>query len=338
MSTTINASLDSKLADLMRLSRNEPGGEVLTIKIGRGREQMTSLGGQIASLRTALARLAAPRTDTMRWIENVNVTARSRELGLSYDEGVPANDDRNKLLSTLAGFGGIAAGSFRINTVPISVDPAADTLNDVLTRINASGAGVTASIEPGTDRLVIEADSPRKPILIEENSTGFFTATRLAPRAYAPPKGSSTAFAEPGKLVADMGEAVKAINGILKGDFGELDADTMAELKTGLKEALIKGLGGSVSDGVKKHIRSKYGFEIDFTAFAEERTTFDAKVFTTKALDDYDGLLLFLAGDSVTGVQGLAKTISSAFDTSLNKLVDTLGAKFAQGIMVDLKA
>ena len=47
------------------------------------------------------------------------------------------------VLNTVAFAGGaVSAGNFRINGVAINVDPTVDTLGDVLSRINASGAGV----------------------------------------------------------------------------------------------------------------------------------------------------------------------------------------------------
>lgn len=40
----------------------------------------------------------------------------------------------------------VTAGTFSVNGVAIAVDPAVDTLDDVITRINSSGAGVTATL------------------------------------------------------------------------------------------------------------------------------------------------------------------------------------------------
>ncbi len=49
--------------------------------------------------------------------------------------------------------GAITGGSFSINGFSITIDPTSDTLADVISRINASDAGVTASYDPTTDTL-----------------------------------------------------------------------------------------------------------------------------------------------------------------------------------------
>ncbi|MBI5094401.1 MAG: hypothetical protein HZB26_18440 [Candidatus Hydrogenedentes bacterium] len=51
--------------------------------------------------------------------------------------------------------GSITAGTFTINGVQFSVDPATDSLNTLIGNINASSAGVTASYDAVTDKLTI---------------------------------------------------------------------------------------------------------------------------------------------------------------------------------------
>ncbi|MDD2708734.1 MAG: flagellar filament capping protein FliD [Verrucomicrobiae bacterium] len=49
----------------------------------------------------------------------------------------------------------LTGGYFTINGVQITVDAGADTLEDVLERINSSSAGVTASYDPDTDKITL---------------------------------------------------------------------------------------------------------------------------------------------------------------------------------------
>lgn len=49
----------------------------------------------------------------------------------------------------------ITAGTFSINGVQFTVDPATQSLNDVISQINASAAGVTATYNAGTDTVTI---------------------------------------------------------------------------------------------------------------------------------------------------------------------------------------
>ena len=84
----------------------------------------------------------------------------------------------------------ITSGTFKINGVAIDVDVDTDSLNDVINRINASGAGVTASIVNDAhgrpNLLQIEANSPGGPIQLGAggDTSNFLSATRIdaAPR------------------------------------------------------------------------------------------------------------------------------------------------------------
>ncbi|MBX6342780.1 MAG: flagellar hook protein, partial [Thermomicrobiaceae bacterium] len=60
----------------------------------------------------------------------------------------------------------VTGGRFTINGVGIDVDPAVDSLDDVIARINGSGAGVTASlvVVDGYKRLSIAANTAGGPL------------------------------------------------------------------------------------------------------------------------------------------------------------------------------
>lgn len=49
----------------------------------------------------------------------------------------------------------ITAGSFTINGVTFNVDPATDTLNSILSQVNSSAAGVTATYNASTDKVTL---------------------------------------------------------------------------------------------------------------------------------------------------------------------------------------
>lgn len=55
--------------------------------------------------------------------------------------------------------GAITGGSFMINGVSIAVDPTSDTLLNMIERINASDAGVTASYDSNTDGIRVVSDN-----------------------------------------------------------------------------------------------------------------------------------------------------------------------------------
>lgn len=85
--------------------------------------------------------------------------------------------------------GVLIGGTFTINGVAINVDPNADTLHDVVNRINASGAGVVASLVTvdGRLRLRVDAATAGGPLQIGAvgDTSNFLSVTALlgAPRS-----------------------------------------------------------------------------------------------------------------------------------------------------------
>ncbi|MFM1770101.1 MAG: hypothetical protein RJA22_2630 [Verrucomicrobiota bacterium] len=88
-------------------------------------------------------------------------------------------DDRQVLARTAA-FASVAAGSFQVNGVSIAVDAGVDTLETVLARLNASGAGVTAAYDAATDRVRLTGTAnSEEDIVLGADSTGLLAALRL---------------------------------------------------------------------------------------------------------------------------------------------------------------
>ena len=97
-------------------------------------------------------------------------TATTIESATAIGTGVDAS-----ALLNAAGFDvAPTAGSFEINGVSISFDDTVDTLNDVITRINQSAAGVTASFDAGTDQFTLTADTMGPGLFTLTDTSGNF--------------------------------------------------------------------------------------------------------------------------------------------------------------------
>jgi flagellar hook-associated protein 2 len=72
--------------------------------------------------------------------------------------------------------GGEGNGEFKINGVSISFDASADTLANVIDRINNSGAGVLAGYDPVGDRMILSNKSTGDVGIAFEDVTGNFLA------------------------------------------------------------------------------------------------------------------------------------------------------------------
>jgi Flagellin hook IN motif len=98
--------------------------------------------------------------------------------GASTVKGDLRDDER--VLSQTSWFSSVTSGSFQINGVAISLDKDNDTLNTLITRINGSGAGVTASFNSSTSRVELVTNSNSEDLItLSNDATGFVAAANL---------------------------------------------------------------------------------------------------------------------------------------------------------------
>ncbi|MBN1493176.1 MAG: flagellar filament capping protein FliD [Candidatus Omnitrophica bacterium] len=88
--------------------------------------------------------------------------------------------DPNLAITNAQGGGQVTAGTFTINDVEITVT-SGDTLNTILTKINNSGAGVTAVFDDPQDLVRISGTivGSDEEITFDDGDTNFFTAMNL---------------------------------------------------------------------------------------------------------------------------------------------------------------
>ncbi len=88
---------------------------------------------------------------------------------------------------------GTASGAFTVNGVSISWNSATDTMSQVISRINSSTAGVTATYDTVTDRLVLTAKQTGSSTVALADVTGnFLAATRVL--AATPALGANASY------------------------------------------------------------------------------------------------------------------------------------------------
>ncbi len=104
-----------------------------------------------------------------------NVTSSSSAGGINETSNLNQNSN--------AGFAtAVTAGTFTINGVAFTVNPATDSLSNVITRINASSAGVTAQYNSATSQITLTSTTPGpQSILVGKGSdtSNFLSATGL---------------------------------------------------------------------------------------------------------------------------------------------------------------
>lgn len=108
-------------------------------------------------------------------------------IGAAVDPDMPLAGIRNNNPNFQFGTPSIVDGSFQLNGENIIVG-AADTLNDVVNRINASNAGVTTSFNAITERIEFLQDTlgSAPTIDLQSDTSNFLEATKLTSAIVAP--------------------------------------------------------------------------------------------------------------------------------------------------------
>ncbi len=89
--------------------------------------------------------------------------------------------DDQQVLSQTTQFGGVSSGGFRINGQSITIDASTDTLQSVIGKINGAGAGVTASYDSSSDKIVLTSNGNSEDLIgVGDDTSGFLAAAQLS--------------------------------------------------------------------------------------------------------------------------------------------------------------
>ncbi|HAV61843.1 MAG TPA: flagellar hook protein [Verrucomicrobiales bacterium] len=118
-------------------------------------------------------------------------------------------------LTTAVSDGGSGAGEFKINGVSIAFDAAADSLKNVIDRINASAAGVTASYDPVNDRMTLTNKvTGNLGIGLEDVTGNFLAATGLSGGSLTNGKNLEYSINGGGTLVSASNTITESTSGL----------------------------------------------------------------------------------------------------------------------------
>lgn len=142
----------------------------------------------------ATAAISGPSPTTGAY--TVNVTQLATATSAVGNTALGAPIDPNASLQTSGIATEVQAGTFTINGVQFTVDPGANSLNNLLNQINSSTAGVTAAYDAVTDTVSLTNSAPGDTSLINLGASGdtsnLLTALRLKGANQSPGPGGST--------------------------------------------------------------------------------------------------------------------------------------------------
>ncbi|TAK26883.1 MAG: hypothetical protein EPO21_24660 [Chloroflexota bacterium] len=193
-----------------------------------------------------------------------------------------------------------AEGSFIINGVTIEYDAATDTLNSVLSRINTSKAGVSASYDPILDRVRLTATQMGSTAVALEDQTGnFLAATGLLGAAQAPGQNAEYTIStvNGGQTLTSSSNTV---TGVLPGVTLNLLATTTSPVAVTISMD---------PDATVKAVRSFIDAYNNTVSFIQDQTAYDANT----------GMGGILLGDStVRSLQASMANIMSSIPSGLS--------------------
>ena len=239
-----------------------------------------------------------------------------------------SDNEAASVMSSVAEFAGVTAGSILINGTSIDIDPDADSLNDVIDRINASDAGVTALLSVDAQTVTLTNDSVTADLVIDSNGTGLFEALNIDDsQEYEPvsPRGTTETTAESvSDAIATFAEAFNALFDD-EGSDSLGDSAFLSDLRGDIQLAVADVFG---SDGPR--FSTNYGVSFNFAESASEAFGYNLNSQTrTEDLlrtggtgaDIYE---LFLGGSSSVD-DGLQETLVSVLEGAREDLNTLLG-------------
>lgn len=154
---------------------------------------------------------------------------------------------------------GIGTGTFSINGTDVSVDVTSDSLQDVVDRINATVANVTAGFDANSNRFTITGNTPSDPLSLDDGTSNFFSGVDVSATEYTGREGARGVRRKARQVALDL----EAIEDKLNAVFDTVDNESLAskDLKQARKllQAGIEGLFEDTDD-----LGTDFGIDFDF--------------------------------------------------------------------------
>ena len=207
--------------------------------------------------------------------------------------------DNVAVIGTVTNFSSVLAGTIIINDKAVSIDPAADSLEDVVARINAAGAAVSASFDADTQEVTLRAGKRARRLDVDSNGTGFFEALQIDQGQYQRIKRGTDVGRQRAHAITDqLSNVVAEINYLFRDSSFEQKGDNVALFRSPLESAARLGFGSFVDNGIG-------GLALVDTIDARRRGGYaqiDRRDLTRTLRTDADAVMNLLRGqDSRTG-------------------------------------
>ena len=298
---------------------------------------------EIVKIRSALEQIRNPLNLDKEKVTYVKAASGSSSSDLGLTRG--ATNDADKSISSVSELSSISSGTLTINGTDISIDVSVDSLNDVLSRINASAAGVRSSLFNADQRFMIESNTADQSLVLNSGTTGFFTALNMVDGTSESSVGTRESLDKtimPRARALKVAEAIEDFAGAynLLFDENKIQAeedssleDFIETLRDDLKSAVQGGFGSTMTD-----VDSAYGIAFDFGPTANRVFDFsllDKMDFVKKLSEEGSDVNELFFGLNRKDDDGLIEKILNSLETHEEFLKDIKGTT---GVFVDTSA
>jgi flagellar hook-associated protein 2 len=152
-------------------------------------------------------------------------------------------------LATTVSDGGSGAGQFTINGVAISYDASTDSLQDVMTRINSSSAGVSASYDSLNNRFTLQNKTTGNVgISMQDNNGGnFLAATGLS--GGTPTAGQNLLYTVNGNV-----QQLQSPSNTITGDSSTINGLSLTAMKMGSVSVTVGNDTSAVTSALQSFV------------------------------------------------------------------------------------
>jgi len=106
---------------------------------------------------------------------------------VKLDQAIPTpgeDSETEKPLAEVASFSSVQSGTITVNSVAFNIDVNTDSLTDVLDRISASSADVSASFNSSSQQVTLNSENPDSQLALASGGTNFFSALGISDGTY----------------------------------------------------------------------------------------------------------------------------------------------------------
>lgn len=237
-----------------------------------------------------------------------------------------ALDERDALISQVAALSGIQSGTFLINGQTLTVDILQDSLQDVIDRINSSGAGAVASFDSSQGKFSIQS-TDGDTLEVGNGTSNLFAALDIAEGTFERVNESSrTRFEDPKALRRNLLEFASAYKKVFQGSYSGFGTGTVKSMRGQLDSIVAEAFDDVLQKSGKGSLRS--GLGIDFSAGDGAYRLLEVDSSRLGRALDRDGEelaeFLFAEADD-DGVDGLITALGDRLDQMMGSLKLVLG-------------